>query len=92
MFINSKTKPQDLPSIIMSQDDMIELLSSYKYLGFLIDDTLSFKLQIQQLAKKLKLRLFYYLRNKPCFHLLQKKTLFDAVLPLTDYGDVLYAA
>ena len=91
LIMFSNAKPQDLPSIIMYQGDVIKLVSSYKYLGFLIDDALSFKLHIQQLVKKLKLRLGFYFRNKSCFSFAAKKRLVAGIfLSLMDYGDVLY--
>jgi len=63
---------------------------SFKYLGFLIDDSLSFKPHIQQLVKKLKLRLGFYFRNKSCFSFDAKKRLVAApVMPVIDDGDVL---
>ncbi len=41
-----------------------ELVSSFKYLGFLLDDNLSFKEHIQYVAKKLKVLLGFYCKNK----------------------------
>lgn len=52
MFTNSKKKPLNLPSIIMFQDDVIESVSSYKNLRFLIYDSLSFKTHVQLLKSK----------------------------------------
>ena len=70
---------------------MTESVSSYKYLRFLIDDSLSFKSQIQQLVKKLKLRLGFYFRNKSCFSFDAKRKLVAATfMSVFDYGAVLY--
>jgi hypothetical protein len=63
----------------------IEVVTSYKYLGILIDDGLSFKLHIQQLVKKLKLKLGFYFRNKAC-----RRLVSATFMPLLDYGDILY--
>ena len=69
---------------------MTESVSSYKYLRFLIDDSLSFKSQIQQLVKKLKLRLGFYLRNKSCFFDAKRKLVAAPFMSVFDYGAVLY--
>ena len=51
VFSNSRKKELDL-NIVTDQGKTIKVVSSYKYLGFLIDDHLSFKLHIQNLVKK----------------------------------------
>lgn len=38
----------------------IELVYTYKYLGTLINDSLTFKLHVENLIKKLKLKLGFY--------------------------------
>ena len=62
--------PQNLQSIFTAQCDVIESLSSYKYPGFVLDVSPSFKLHIKQLMKKLRLWLGFYYRKKSCFYLL----------------------
>lgn len=57
LFSNTKSKPQNLPSILSSQGLKIECVSNYRYLGILIDESLSFANHIQQLVKRLKLKL-----------------------------------
>jgi len=79
MFTNSKKKPLNLLAIITFQGNVIESVSSYIYLGLLIDDYLSFKHHIQQLVKKLRLRLCFYFRNKSCFSFNAKKRLVAAI-------------
>lgn len=70
---------------------MIESVSTYKYLGFLFDDSLSLKGHIQQLLKALKLRLGFYFRNKSCFYSDTKGRLVAATfISLIDYGNVTY--
>ena len=69
----------------------IELVSSFKYLGFLLDDSLSFREHIQYVSKKLKALLGFLYRNKSCFSFCVKKRLVESCfLPVLDYGDVLY--
>ncbi len=45
----------------------VELVSKYKYLGFLIDDSLSFGPQIQDLVRKLKSKLGLFLESSIVF-------------------------
>ena len=90
-FSKAKLKPVNIPSIITFQGSDIESVSQFKYLGFLIDDSLSFKPHIQQLVKKLKQKLGFYFRNKACFSFEAKKRLVAATfMSVLDYGDVLY--
>lgn len=53
LFSNSKSKSPNLPPIVTRQGSEIEQVNQYKYLGILIDDSLSFKPHIQNLAKKM---------------------------------------
>ena len=67
------------------------MVTSYKYLGIIIDQNLSFKTHIQRLVSKLKLKLGYFFRNQSCFSLQVRKHLIHATfLPLLDYGDLLF--
>ena len=78
-------------TIYTDQGKSIEAVSSYKYLGFLIDEHFSFKPHIDNLVKKLKLKLGFYFRNKSCFTMSSRKRLVDATfLPIIDYGHLLY--
>jgi len=66
-------------------------VATYKYLGITLDDSLSFKCHIDQLLKKLKLKLGFFFRNKACFSFNARKRIVAATfLPLLDYGDVVY--
>ena len=65
VFSNAINRPLNLSPTCQGKE--IEVVTSYKYLGILIDDGLSFKLYIQQLTKKMKLKLGFYFRNKACF-------------------------
>lgn len=63
--------------------------TSYKYLGILIDDNLSFKSHTDKLVSRLKLKLSFFLKNKSCFSLQVRKHLIPTTfLPLLDYGDL----
>lgn len=66
-------------------------MAEYKYLGLLLDDHLTFKAHIQNLAQKLRLKLGFYFRNRACFSFATRKKLVESTfLPLLDYGDFLY--
>ncbi len=45
----------------------VELVSKYKYLGFLIDDSLSFGPHIQDIVRKLKSKLGLFLESSIVF-------------------------
>ncbi len=57
------------------QGKLIALVSEYKYLGIIIDDTLRFNSYINYLRLKLKKRLVFYYRNKSCFSFNARKKL-----------------
>lgn len=73
------------------QLNLITLVSEYKYLGTIIDDTLHFSSHINYLKQKLKKQLGFYCRNKSCFSFNARKKLVSATfLPILDYGNVVY--
>lgn len=91
LFSSHRLKPLTLPSIYTSEGAQIELVSTYRYLGFLIDESLSFTSHIQQLVKRLKLKLGFYFRIKSCLSFESRRRLVAATfLSVLDYGDVLY--
>uniref|UniRef100_A0A8C7PVH2 Reverse transcriptase domain-containing protein n=1 Tax=Oncorhynchus mykiss TaxID=8022 RepID=A0A8C7PVH2_ONCMY len=91
LFSKARNRPLNLSPITTCQGKEIEVVTKYKYLGILIDDGLSFKLHIQQLTTKLKLKLAFYFRNKACFSFEARRRLVSATcMPLLDYGDILY--
>ena len=65
--------------------------TTYKYLGFLIEQNFSFKLHTENVVSKLKIKLGFFYRNKSCFSFRTMKHLISATfLPVLDYGDLLY--
>ena len=71
--------------------DSFERVSSYRYLGIWVDDRLSFRLCIENLVKKQKVRLTFYYRNRACLNLPVRKTLVQAMLlRVIDYEDIIY--
>ena len=67
LFLNGKQLSSRLPRLSTVHEFEIEMVTSYKYLGTLIDENLSFKLHINKLVSKLKLKLGFFFRNKSCF-------------------------
>lgn len=91
LFSKSRRRAQTIPSVTTLEGNKIELVHTYKYLGILIDDSLTFKPHVENLVKNLKLKLRFYFQNKLCFSFNTKKRLVAATfLPVLDYGDILY--
>lgn len=92
MVFNRKQKRDILPPPLHTLEGKpIELVSSYKYLGFVLEQDLSFKLHVENLLSKLRLKLGFYYRNSACFSQSARKKLVEATfLPVLDYGDVFY--
>lgn len=92
MFFDRTRKPgPSLPQLHTLQGRPIELVCSYKYLGFILEENMNFNLHIKQLLTKLKLKLGFYFRNSSCFTQKARKKLVEAMfLPALDYGDVFY--
>lgn len=91
LFTNGKRLPSDLPKLFTAQGVEIERVTSYKYLGIFIEENLTFKLHIDKLVTKLKLKLGFFFRNKSCFSLqVRKHLVLTTFLPLLDYGDLLF--
>lgn len=65
LFSNGEQLPSNLPGLVAVN----EMPTSYKYLSIPIDDNLSFKMHIVKLVSKLKLKLFFFFRNRSCFSL-----------------------
>ena len=71
--------------------EQIERVTSYKYLGFWLDDKLSFKVHVEQLTKRLRGQIGFLYRNRSCFSLSNRKTIVQSViLSVLDYGDLIY--
>lgn len=91
LFSNFTMVPQTVPVLSTLEGNIIEVVHEYKYLGVLIDNSLTFKPHIEQLVKKLKLKLGFFFRNKLCFSFEVKKRLVTATfLSVLDHGDLFY--
>ncbi len=88
---NSRTSLDGSAVLRTLQGKLITLVSEYKYLGILIDDTLCFNSYINYVRLKLKKQLGFYFRNKSCFSFnARKKLVSGTFLLILDYGDVVY--
>lgn len=59
-FSNSRERPQIFPLVITLKGNEIELVHKYKYLGVLIEHSLTFKQHTEKLVKKLRIKLGFY--------------------------------
>ncbi len=90
IFTKRKSAHSNSCSITTLQGLEIELVSKYKYLGVLIDDSLSFGPHIQNLVRKLKSKLGLF-RVKQCLSFAARKRLIAATfLSVLDYCDIIY--
>ena len=71
----------------------IKSVSSYKYLGFWLDDKLCFKKHINELTKSLKAKLAFFYRNTTCFTQNCRKEIVQSIfLSVLDYGNTMHAS
>ena len=81
LFTNSRNGPLNIASVVTLEGSEIQFVNSYKYLGILIDDSLTFKPHVLYLVRKLRLKLGFSFRNK-CFSFNAKKQLVAALFYL----------
>ncbi len=68
MCFSKSRKTDDACQIVTLDEKVIERVSVYKYLGFLLEESLSFKQHIEWcLTKKLRVKLGFYYRNERLF-------------------------
>ena len=61
-----------------AQGTDFERVTTYTYLGFLIEQNLSFKLHTENVVSKLKIKWGFFYRNKSCFSFQTRKHLISA--------------
>ena len=57
LFTSSRARPQNVTSAVTLEGSVIQVVTFYRYLGFLLDDSLTFKPPVLYLVKKLRLKL-----------------------------------
>ena len=77
LFSKAKKTPEPVLDILTTQGIKLEVVACYKYLGIWLDDCLSFELQVNNLLRKLRVKLGFFFRNKSCFSLEARKRLCD---------------
>ncbi|KAL2086388.1 hypothetical protein ACEWY4_017447 [Coilia grayii] len=75
LFSKPRKGLQKTHTVFTLEGNEIEVVQSYKYLGILLDDTLTFKAHIENLVNKPKLKLGFLFRNKFCFSVEVKSVL-----------------
>ena len=86
-------KSAALPTAVITTSEGLEfeMVTSYKYLGAWLDDTLSFSQHISKLQAKVKSRLGFLYCNHSSFTPAAKLILMQmTILPMLDYGVVIY--
>ena len=87
-FLPLITSPTKITCLDKSE---LEFIDTYKYLGFWLDSSLSFKTHINTLLTKVRARIGFLYRNKASFTYEAKNTLVKmTILPILDYGDFIY--
>ncbi len=72
-------------------NEYLECVSSYKYLGIYLDTTLSFNDHVEYMKRKVNKRLVILCMSRTYMKPEQCTTLYKSlVLPLLDYGDIAY--
>ena len=94
-MVFSRTRNSDHTSLRISAKNGtdIEMVTEYKYLGIWLDNKLSFRTHIDNLASTLRQKVGFLYRNRSSFPLICRKRVIEAVfLSVLDYGDVIYKA
>ena len=69
----------------------IEQVKVYKYLGVWVDDKLSFTVHVDNLIRRLKLKIGFYYWHKACFSFEARKEMVRCtLLSVLDFSDVIY--
>lgn len=95
MYINCKThlkpKTSSLQKLMLN-DDYIDFIDEYKYLGIWIDSQLSFTKHVRNIISNVSFRLGKLSRIRNCISKKTSLMVFKCmILPVLDYGDVFYS-
>ena len=94
MLLHSKTKQCILHDFdVYLNDERLEIVDQYKYLGVIIDSTLRWQEHVDNLCKRISMKLAVLRRIKP---FLPKKSLIavynSTILPLFDYACIVWSS
>ena len=91
LFSNTKKELPTVPTVSTPEGNVVEVARMYKHLGVVLDDSLTFKPHIDNLVKKLTLKLFFFW-SKFCFSFEVKNrrvtATFLSILAYRDSADV----
>lgn len=92
MLIGSNARLNKVNSITISSDgNLLEEVQSFLYLGLVINKNLTWEDHIEHIRRKINKKLGLLRRIKSCLPLSARITFFNSfVLPLFDYGDVIW--
>lgn len=91
-IIFSRSKVENPPNISLTTLNGIQIkrVITYKYLGIWLDENLSFKTHIEQLSRKLKIKLGFLYRNKQCLSIENRLQIVQTTfLSVLDYAETL---
>src|SRR4029434_3020644 len=91
IFSNGRNNVPSTHRICTRSGTNIEQVLCYKYLGIWLDDRLSFKSHVLDLAKKVKITLGALYRIRSCFTFENRMEIVQStILSVLDYGDIVY--
>ena len=91
IFSNGRNNVPSTHRICTRSGTNIEQVPCYKYLGIWLDDRLSFKSHVLDLAKKVKIKLGALYRIRSCFTFENRMEIVQStILSVLDYGDIVY--
>ena len=82
--------PARSSSITTLDGSDLEYVDNYKYLGVCLDCKLSFQIHIKHLQSKIKSRIGFLFCNKASTHAAKHTLVKLTILPILDFGDVIY--
>ena len=92
MLIGSNARLSKVASIVISSDGIpLEEVHSFLYLGIVINNNLTWEDHLKGLRSKINKKLGLFRRIKSCLPFSARVSFFNScVLPLFDYGDVIW--
>lgn len=94
MLFGTRQKLKSNPSscvINCNDGSPLHKVDTFKYLGVWLDSELTFKPHINQLLRKVNFGINMLYRSRNCFSFnVRKKLATQLILPIIDYGDVIY--
>ena len=91
LFSRARNIDYDRVHISTISGSCIARVTEFKYLGVLLCEKFTFKVNVDNLASKLWQKIGFLYRNKTSFPLISRRRVIEAVfLSVLDYADVIY--